>query len=365
MARVARSDVFDPLVVSVFHCINRCVRRCFLCGQDPLTGKNYDHRKVWLEERLRFLAQWFGIDVLEFAILSTHFHVVLRNRPDVVATWSDREVARRWLMICPRRKSAKGAAKGIAEEPSESDLGTITNNPERLAEIRVRLSHISWFMRMIAEPIARQANREDQTTGRFWQGRFKAVKLCDEAALLACSIYVDLNVIRAGLALTPEASDFTSAQRRIQALVQRGPPQSEAGAETLPGHPAPDAWIAPLTLDETADPGPVPSRSGSRCSDKGFLPMTVAEYLALLDWSGRQFVEGKRGVIPSHLAPILARMGIPSEGWLTLALEFGRLFGRVAGSCGSVDAERSLRTGRRFRRGQAHLLGRRAIVRST
>ena len=89
MARLARADVFDPHKVSVFHCIQRCVRRCFLCGDDPYSGRNFDHRKAWLEERLRYLARWFGIDVREFAILCNHFQVILRNRPDVVATWSD------------------------------------------------------------------------------------------------------------------------------------------------------------------------------------------------------------------------------------------------------------------------------------
>lgn len=89
MARLARADVFDPAEISANHCINGCVRRCFLCGDDPLTGKNYDHRKAWLEERLATLAGLFGINVLGFAILSNHFHLVLRNRPDVVATWSD------------------------------------------------------------------------------------------------------------------------------------------------------------------------------------------------------------------------------------------------------------------------------------
>jgi hypothetical protein len=84
MARLVRADVFDPAEVSVFHCINRCVRRCFLCGSDPVSGRSYEHRKRWLEERLRFLAGCFGIDVLAFAILSNHFHVILRNRPDMV-----------------------------------------------------------------------------------------------------------------------------------------------------------------------------------------------------------------------------------------------------------------------------------------
>ena len=157
MARLARADMFDPAEVSVFHCINRCVRRCFLCGHDPDTGRNFDHRKRWLEERLGFLAGQFGIDVLGFAILSNHFHLVLRNRPDVVATWSDPKWPRGGSALPDRKTSA-----GEPAEPTDAEIDAITRVPERLAEIRRRLSDISWFMRMIAEPIARRANREDQ-----------------------------------------------------------------------------------------------------------------------------------------------------------------------------------------------------------
>src|SRR6185436_21020168 len=231
MARLARADLVDPAEVAVFHCINRCVRRCFLCGQDPLTGRNFEHRKAWLEERLKFLASQFGIDVLGFAILSNHFHLILRTRPDVVATWSDREVATRWLRLCPGRKTPEGEP----EEPSAAELNMICNVPQRLAEIRSRLSSISWLMRMVAEPLARRANFEENSAGRFWQGRFRAVKLCDESAVLACAAYVDLNPIRADLAETIEGSDYTSVQRRIESI-----------GESEESQTRPDAWLAPI-----------------------------------------------------------------------------------------------------------------------
>ena len=87
MARVAREEVFSPDEVAIVHVMNRVVRRCFLLGDDEVSGKNYDHRKVWIEELFQHFSSCFGIDVLAFAILSNHFHLVLRSRPDVVATW--------------------------------------------------------------------------------------------------------------------------------------------------------------------------------------------------------------------------------------------------------------------------------------
>ena len=96
MPRIPRKFLFDPAEVGIYHCINRCVRRAFLCGTDELTGKCFDHRKVWIQERMAFLAGNFAVDVLGFSILSNHIHVVVRNRPDIVAGWSDEEVARRW-----------------------------------------------------------------------------------------------------------------------------------------------------------------------------------------------------------------------------------------------------------------------------
>jgi len=163
---------------------------------------------------LKTQATNFGIDLLSMAILANHFHLILRSRPDVVATWDDTEVARRWLILCPKRKNEDRSAK----EPNEFKLNSIRNDPEKVATIRTRLSDVAWWMRLLCQNIGTRANKEDRKVGKFFQGRYRTVRILDEATLLACSAYVDLNLIRAAMAETIELSDFTSAQRRIESI---------------------------------------------------------------------------------------------------------------------------------------------------
>ena len=99
MARQNRRDLFDPNEVSAFHCVRRTVRRAWLCGQDPVSGKSFEYRRAWIQDRMQELAASFGIDCLSFCVMVNHIHVILRNRPDVVAEWSDEEVAKRWWQL--------------------------------------------------------------------------------------------------------------------------------------------------------------------------------------------------------------------------------------------------------------------------
>ncbi|TWT76181.1 hypothetical protein CA13_66720 [Planctomycetes bacterium CA13] len=89
MPRKPRYEVTDPAEVQVFHAVQRCVRRAFLCGEDPFSGQSYEHRRGWIRDRLEFLAGIFAVDCLTYTVLSNHLHLVLRSRPDVVAQWTD------------------------------------------------------------------------------------------------------------------------------------------------------------------------------------------------------------------------------------------------------------------------------------
>jgi hypothetical protein len=364
MPRIPRKFVFDPAEVGIYHCINRCVRRAFLCGTDAVSGKCFDHRKDWIQERIEFLAAHYGIDVLGFSIMSNHIHVVVRNRPDIVAGWSDEDVARRWWSIFPQRRDRDGNPA----EPTDADLNMITVDPDRLAEIRRRLSSVSWFMRCLVEPIARSANKEDSCSGRFFEGRFRCQPILDEPALAACLVYVDLNPICAGIAQTPETSRFTSVFERIQALcaekrsadVRSATPvqvdqhaiatsgdahakgsENTTSENTTSGKSEARAdWLSPFELSEAGAGQTVPA---ARASNKGCLPMSFAEYLELLDWTGRQIRADKSGAIPPDLCPILQRLNLSGEGWLKLVHDFRRKFRRAAGTPASLAREANKR----------------------
>lgn len=346
MARLARGETINPDEVQVVHAVQRCVRRAYLCGDDPVSGQSFEHRRGWIRRRLEFLASIFGIDCLTYTVMSNHLHVVLRSRPDVVKTWSDEQVARRWLRLFPMRKNKDGSPA----KPSESEIGMIVNNRKNVAKLRRRLSDISWWMRCIAENIAKAANKEDGCTGRFWEGRFKCQVILDEASLLACAAYVDLNPIRAALAETPEQSNYTGAKDRIDDLAQRAESSAARSYDwERSRRRANSGWLSPIEIGGQFDAtGSGDSEtSGRRASRKGFLPISLLQYLELLDWTGRQLRAGKRGSIPHQLAPILSRIGLDETGWCQLVKRYGRIFKRVAGTSEHL-ADEAARRGTRW-----------------
>ncbi len=183
------------------------MRRSWLCGRDPVSGQCFEHRRAWLESRLLELAELFAVDLYGYAVMSNHYHVVLKVAPGRTAEWSDEGVARRWCSLHP----------GRSPEDAERQAGALLSDPTRLALARERLGSLSWFMRYVNEPLARLANREDAVTGRFWEGRFKSIALLDEAAIIACMAYVDLNPVRAKMARRIEDTTHTSIARRLAA----------------------------------------------------------------------------------------------------------------------------------------------------
>jgi REP element-mobilizing transposase RayT len=210
MAACPRAHIVRSGEVGVYHCWNRCVRRAFLCGHDPLTGKDFDYRRGWLQSQEQILARLFAVEIAFHAEMSNHVHLVLRSRPDVVEHWSDDEVVRRWLKIT---RLKRGQDKEPAE-PTEAQLQEQLARQGRVAQLRRRLWSVSWFMGALCENIARRSNDEDRCRGKFWESRYGCRDLADEAAILVAGIYVDLNPIRAGEAQRPDEACHSSAYDR-------------------------------------------------------------------------------------------------------------------------------------------------------
>lgn len=377
MGRPKRAEQFEAREVCIVHAIQRCVRRAFLAGIDEKSGKDYSFRREWIRRRLEALASVFGIDVLTYAIMSNHLHVILRNQPDVVDTWTDEEVALRWLRVFPGQRLEEQLA-----EPTDVAVEKLVGNAEMLARIRERLSDISWFMRALAEPIARLANKQDECTGRFWEGRFKAQRITDEAGLLACAMYVDLNPIRAAMVESPKDAKHTSAydrskaeegstidsaafdlvsittealaEKRKKTPVGKLKKQRHAGRHSGKRKILRDGWLAPLTLGrKVLSSDPQAHREGYRASDKGFLEMSWGDYWRLLCWTAKAHVSATASKIPESMQTILGKLGIEASMWRDLVWNFKKYFGRGSGAGSpqslAADAER---LGKRWHRGQ-------------
>lgn len=293
-----RRLLIDPSTPGWYHCMSRCVRRAFLCGVDRTTGQSFEHRRQWIEDRLLELADCFAVGLYAYAVMGNHVHVVLRADPTAAHAWPAQDVAERWLRLFPVRVQGQVDLDACFDRARQ-----LAAQPERISAIRARLASVSWFMRCLNEPIARRANREDGCTGRFWEGRFKCQALLDEAAVLACMAYVDLNPVRAGMAADLASSAHTSARHRLHAEPR----------------PSIDSGLAPVR----------------GIAEPGGLPCSVAAYLDMLDWTGRQLRPGKRGVIGPERPRVLETLGCPADQWATRVAGIERDHWRAVGA---VDA---------------------------
>jgi REP element-mobilizing transposase RayT len=222
-------------------------------------------------DRIEFLASVFNIDVCAYAIMSNHYHLVLKINS--TKNWSEKQVLTYWSSLCQLPSLCERYLTGDTFSKAELELIYSQANI-----YRKRLMSISWFMKLLNEYISRISNAEEKLTGAFWESRFKSQALLDERALLTCMAYVDLNPIRAAIAKTPEESDHTSIQKRII------------------------------------------SKNGSFLIDLGIhdsgIAFTLNDYLELVDATGRAIREDKKGFINNNMPPILSRLGLDDVTWL-------------------------------------------------
>ncbi len=284
-----------------YHLVSRCVRRAFLCGITD--SHNFEHRREWMTERLALLTQMFAIDIAAYALMTNHYHLVVRVDTAKAKSWSKLEVLQHWQMLfhLPAlvEHELSGGSCGEVERQAIDAI---------VEKYRDRLCDISWFMRCLNEHIARLANIEDECTGRFWEGRFKCQALLGEKALLSVMAYVDLNPMRAKIAESPQASEYTSIQNRL--------------GNAIRGHFR--GKLLPFTDQIDTK------------SQQEHIPYRFNDYLELLDWTSRHIHTAKTPAIDETLPPMLKQLGIPHERWIHNCSHLETNFFHVIGTVSAI-----------------------------
>ena len=269
-----RYKLVDEEVACSYHLTSRCVRRAWLCGQDPDSGRDYSYRKTWLVDRMKLLARYFAVEIYGYAVMNNHFHIVLHYDPKECESWSEEEVASRWVDAFP-----PGGPDGMAPEAKTEARELLLSDPERLERVRRTLGSLSAFMKHLKQPIARRANLEDGCEGHFFEQRFYSGALLSEEALVAAMAYVDLNPVRAKQARQLIDCLDTSISARLQ-------------------ENSPEALVAYLR--------PLVSGLGGSETRTPVVRLTLGAYVALLE----EMIAAETGVseMPDRVARWLARV---------------------------------------------------------
>jgi hypothetical protein len=147
-----------------YHCISRCARRAYLCGEDQETGRNYEHRRKWIVDQLMILAEVFAIEVCAYAVNNSQTHILVKINQEKAMSWDSDEVISRWTSLYKLSPIVARFVGGF--ELSKAEKTIVTGDIEKW---RRRLNDISWFICHLNKTIAQKANEEDNSSRRFWE----------------------------------------------------------------------------------------------------------------------------------------------------------------------------------------------------
>jgi len=111
-----------------------------LCGEDKVTGQNFDHRKQWLVDKITLLPSVFSIEICAYSIMSNHYHLVLKVDKVAAGQWTDEEVASRWVQLFNSNVLVNRWLKESNITQAETDKAL-----EFITEWRSRLYNLGWY----------------------------------------------------------------------------------------------------------------------------------------------------------------------------------------------------------------------------
>lgn len=284
-----------------YHCISKIAR-----GLDILD--KYEKRlKRRIESELSRLSKLFAIRVGGYAIMGTHFHLLLHVNVELAKNWSPVEVVNRWAMLCPPRNKKRELLKG---EELQFWIDDKAKDQSYVENRRERLTDLGWFHRFLKQPLSVFVNKLENCSGTLFQGRFKSIAVMGFQALLNVAIYIDLNPVAAGIVDVPEAAEFTSFRSRFEnaisnsafpKLVDRYENCAVDEIDSFKGEES--LWL--LSIENR----------GEGAHEVGmFDELSLIQYMILVDEAGRIPREGKAS-ISEKAAAILDRLGIKHEKW--------------------------------------------------
>lgn len=208
--------------------------------------------------------------------MHNHYHLVVYCDPKLPESWSDLEVADKWLNVFPGKYNYP-----TFKTQRHLRVQAIVKDPKLLAIYREKLGNLNWLMRWINESLAKAANAEGFCKSYFWEFRFKSQALLDEGSVLTCMVYVDLNPIRANMTKSLSESEHTSIKRRLDTLTAEGLEQ---------------------TIKTIA--GKVKNRT---------MVLKLKNYIVLVEWTGNAIIYPDKSKMPSHLSSTFEHLSLQKE----------------------------------------------------
>jgi len=193
--RAARIKIKSEDGEAVYHCMTRTVN-----GERVIDGV----AKEVLRKQLWQVADFCGVQILTHAILSNHFHVLLKVPLKTLP--SDQELLRRYQLLHP--KPTKYQTERLDVIKGQLKNGSPEGEAWRKRQLML-MGDVSAFMKLVKQRFATWFNKSHQRYGTLWSERFKSVLIEPKNyAIQTVAMYIDLNCVRAGLAQDPKDYRF-------------------------------------------------------------------------------------------------------------------------------------------------------------